>query len=120
MKLLLDEHYAPEIARQLRARGRDVLAVSERPGLVSRSDRLLFAAMADEQRAIATEDIGDFRPLVLEAAARGIDHYGLLCITRRRYPRSRQTLGRVVAALDQFMAAHPETDALRGSERWLP
>ena len=120
MKLLLDEHYAPEIARELRGRGHDVLAVSERAGLVSRSDRLLFAAMAAEQRAITTADVGDFRPLVVEAAARGTDHYGLLCISRRRYPRSRQTTGRLVAALDQFMAAHPKADALRGSERWLP
>lgn len=120
MKLLLDEHYAPEIARQLRARGHDVLAVGERPELVSRPDRLHFAAMAAEQRAIATEDVGDFRPLVVEAAARGTNHYGLLCISRRRYPRSRQTIGRLVAALDQFMAAHPDVDALRGSERWLP
>lgn len=120
MKLLLDEHYTPEIARQLRARGHDVLAVKERPGLVSRSDLLLFAAMAAEKRAIATEDVGDFRPLVIEAAARGTDHYGLLCISRRRYPRSRQAIGLLVEALDRFITAHPRVDALAGSERWLP
>ena len=120
MKLLLDEHYTPEIARELRARGHDVLAVKERPELVSRSDRLLFAAMAAEKRAIATEDVGDFRPLVIEVVARGTDHYGLLCISRRRYPRSRQAIGLLVEALDHFMTAHPRVDALAGSERWLP
>jgi Domain of unknown function (DUF5615) len=28
VKLLLDEHYSPEIARQLRTRGHDVVAVT--------------------------------------------------------------------------------------------
>ncbi len=120
MRLLLDEHYAPEIARQLRARGHDVLAVGECPGLASRSDRLLFAAMPVQQRAIATEDVGDFRPLVMEAAASATDHYGLLCISRRRYPRSWQTIARLVEGLHRFMEAHPKVDALRGSEQWLP
>ncbi len=120
MRLLLDEHYAPEIARQLRARGRDVRAVGECAGLASRSDRLLFVAMPAQQRVIATEDVGDFRPLVMEAAASGTDHYGLLCISRRRYPRSRQTIARLVEALHRFMEALPSADALRGSECWLP
>ncbi len=33
MRLLLDEHCSPEIARQLRTLGHDVVAVAERPDL---------------------------------------------------------------------------------------
>jgi uncharacterized protein with PIN domain len=45
VKLLLDEHYSPAIARQLRILGHDVVAVAERADLVSLSDDgLLFTS----------------------------------------------------------------------------
>lgn len=62
MRLLLDEHLAPEIARRLRSRGHDVDAVAERPELVSLSDGELFARMAVERRAILTNDVPDCAP----------------------------------------------------------
>jgi hypothetical protein len=53
VKLLLDEHYSPAIARQLGTRGHDVVAVAERADLVSLSDDDL-RRMAQERRAIMT------------------------------------------------------------------
>lgn len=112
MRLLLDEHYSPEIARQLRARGHDVVAVGERPGLRGRADRVHFAAMADERRTIVTGNVGDFRPLLAQAGRRGSATAGLVCVSPRRFPRRRSELGRLVAALDRLLRTYPEKDAV--------
>ncbi len=120
LRLLLDEHLSPEIARQLRQRGHDVIAVGERQDLKGRSDRVHFASLPDEQRAIVTRDLADFRPLLTEALRRGSPCYGLICVPHR-FPLSRQAIGRIVKALEALLDAHPESDALmkRGGEIWL-
>lgn len=121
MRLLLDEHYAPEIAEQLRRRGHDVVAVKERPQLIGRSDRVQFSGLPAERRAIVTEDVGDYRPLVASAVRRGQTTFGLLCVNPRRFPRRRGEIGRLVAALDAFLRANPGDDDLvdAGGEAWL-
>lgn len=120
MKLLLDEHLSPEIARQLRARGHDVVAVGERADLRGRSDRVHFASLADEQRAIVTRDLGDFRPLLADAVRRGGKAYGLVCVPGR-FPLSREGISRLVRALDVLLRELPEVDAAiaLGGEIWL-
>ena len=120
MKLLLDEHLSPEIARQLRDRGHDVVSVSDRPGLRGRPDRVHFASLPDEQRAIVTRDLGDFRPLLANALRRGDVTYGLVCVPPR-FPLNRDGIGRLVKALDMLLRAHPEIDAAvdLGGEIWL-
>lgn len=121
MRLLLDEHYAPEIAEQLRRHGHDVVAVKERPHLIGRSDRVQFARLPDERRAIVTEDVGDYRPLLASAVRRGEKTFGLLCVNPRRFPRRRGEIGRLVAALDTVLRANPGDDDLvdAGGEAWL-
>ncbi len=120
MKLLLDEHLSPEIARQLRDRGHDVVAVGERTDLRGHLDRVHFASLPDEQRAIVTRDLGDFRPLLADALRRGSSTYGLVCVPAR-FPLNRDRIGRIVAALDALLRAHPEVDAAvsLGGEIWL-
>lgn len=120
MRLLLDEHLSPEIARQLRARGHDVIAVGERDDLKGRSDRVQFASLPDEQRVIVTRDLGDFRPLLAQALRSGTQAYGLICVPRR-FSLSRKATGRLVRALEALLEAHPEPDAViyRGGEIWL-
>jgi hypothetical protein len=117
---LLDEHLAPEIARQLRTRGHDVVAVAKRRELLGRADRVHFAASPEERRAIVTVDVQDFRPLLASAMRHGARIYGLICLPRR-FPLGRAHLGRVVRALDAFLRAHPGDDDLveRGGEAWL-
>jgi len=120
LKLLLDEHLSPEIARQLRERGHDVVAVGERTDLRGRPDRVHFASLPDEQRAIATRDLADFRPLLAEALRRGSITYGLVCVPAR-FPLNRDGIGRLVAALDVLLKRHPDVDAAIavGGELWL-
>lgn len=121
LRLLLDEHLSPEIARRLRERGHDVIAVGERPGLAGRSDRVHFATAPDQRRAIVTHDLGDFRPLLAAALRRGEPTYGLVCLSRR-FRLSRRNLGRLVSSLDELLQSHPEDDALvrrYGGELWL-
>jgi predicted nuclease of predicted toxin-antitoxin system len=120
LRLLLDEHFSPEIARQLRARGHDVIAVGERDDLRGRSDRVHFASLPDQQRAIVTRDLGDFRPLLAQALRSGTQTYGLVCVPRR-FSLSRKAIGRLVRALDALLASHAAADAAikRGGEIWL-
>lgn len=120
MKLLLDEHLSPEVDRQLRERGHDVIAVGERTDLRGRPDRVHFASLPDEQRAMVTRDLADFRPLLAEALRRGSSTYGLVCVPAR-FPFNRRGIGRLVAALDALLKAHPAVDAAvsLGGEIWL-
>ena len=120
MKLLLDEHLSPEIARQLRERGHDAIAVGERTDLRGRPDRVHFASLPEEQRVIVTRDLADFRPLLAEALRRGTPTHGLVCVPAR-FPLNRDGIGRLVAALDALLQANPEVDAAisLGGEIWL-
>jgi predicted nuclease of predicted toxin-antitoxin system len=120
LKLLLDEHLSPEVARQLRQRGHDAVAVGERNDLRGRPDRVHFASLPEEQRVIVTRDLADFRPLLAEALRRGTPTFGLVCVPAR-FPLNRDGIGRLVAALDALLQANPEVDAAvsLGGEIWL-
>lgn len=120
VRLLLDEHFSPEIARQLRARGHDVIAVKEHPELIGRSDRVHFASMPEQRRAIATQDLGDFRPLLAEAMRVTAKTYGLVCIPAR-VSLSRGAIGQIVESLDRLLQQHPRDEDVinRGGEVWL-
>lgn len=120
VRLLLDEHFSPEIARQLRMRGHDVIAVKEHPELIGRSDRVHFASMPEQRRAIVTQDLGDFRPLLSEAMRAGGKTYGLVCVPAR-VSLSRGAIGQVVASLEQVLREHSGDENLidRGGEVWL-
>lgn len=120
VRLLLDEHFSPEIARQLRARGHDVIAVKEHPELIGRPDRVHFAAMPEQRRAIVTQDLGDFRPLLAQAMRAGTKTFGLVCVPAL-VSLSRKAIGQLVTSLEQLLRAHPHDEDLidRGGEAWL-
>jgi hypothetical protein len=119
VKLLLDEHYSPEIARQLRTRGHDVIAVAARADLVGLSDDELLRRMAQERRAIMTNNVKDFMPLANRATQGGDDHYGLLFTSDKSMPRRSDASGRVVNALDAFLQRHQSADSCRNQVQWL-
>jgi hypothetical protein len=109
--------WSPEIADQLRRRGRDVVAVAERPELRGQPDSVIFATAQAETRAIVTENVADYRALATAAVQRGDSHAGLVLSSNRRFPRHNpRTTGRLVIALEALLAAQPD---LTSCEHWL-
>ncbi|MEA2380302.1 MAG: hypothetical protein QOH72_273 [Solirubrobacteraceae bacterium] len=119
MRLCLDELYSPRIAAELRARGHDAISVHDRPALIGLPDAPLLELMADERRAIVTENAGDFVPIAGRLALEGREHFGLVLTSSAALPRSRNTIGRHVRALDAFLIERPADDALRNQVAWL-
>ncbi len=113
MKLLLDEMYWPALAGQLVARGHDVTAVAADAALAGLSDEELFRAAQLDGRAVVTENVGDFIPIVQEHVATGTPHHGLVLVAPSAFPRDRAnvaaTLGAMVTALDALLEQDPDT-----------
>ena len=119
MKLCLDEHYAVQIATDLRGIGHDVNCVKERPELISLSDSDLLSRMMAERRALLTENVSDFTPLIRQILAAGESHYGIIFSSPRSMPRSRNTIGVFVAALDAVMRRFPNDNDFANTTEWL-
>lgn len=119
LKLLIDEMYPPSIAAQLRGRGHDADAVTERSELRALADRDLFSLAQQQRRAVVTENIADFSLLANDYDRRGAAHFGLVLVSRDRYPRARKaTIGRMVTALERVLDEQPEQNAT-SLRHWL-
>jgi hypothetical protein len=116
VKVLLDEQLSPRIARVLRERGLDVEAVAERTDLPEATDREVMEAAAREDRAVATANVKDFRPIAVERLADGRGHAGLILVSAKR-SLTRDATGSLADAIETLMRAHP--DGIPGAERWL-
>lgn len=114
MKLLLDEMYPSLIARELRARGHDVVSVHESPGSGTPDERVLDHARS-EGRAVVTENIRDYRPLAEALIVAGASHSGLVFTTEKRWRRTDP--GALITALDALLVANPEQKV--DGELWL-
>ena len=119
MRLLLDEHYAQEIAVQLRAVGHDAVTVFER-GLAGSEDEPLLEHASSEDRAILTSNARHFLPVVGRWTASGREHCGLLLTSDKSMPRNSGTIGLYVETLRTLMDANPSPRALANRVRWLP
>lgn len=119
MRLLLDEMYDRAIAEELRARGHDVVAATERPVLRGLGDDALLRAAAAERRVILTENAAHMMPAFEDMLTTGESTSGLLVSSPRSMPRGRETVGLFVRALDRHLAEHPAEDALAGRIAWL-
>lgn len=118
MKLLLDEHYADEIAAGLRTAGQDATTVSER-GLKGTDDEPLLELAASENRALLTNNARDFVPIVKRWATSGQEHCGLILTSDQRMPRSKHATGLCITILRGLMDANPGARALVNQVRWL-
>jgi hypothetical protein len=119
VRLLLDEHYSPKIAKQLRRRGHDVVSVGEHDDLRGLSDVELWNRASAERRALVTDDVADFMPLVRDAAAAGDSHSGVVFTSSSTFPRSAAAVGLFVKALAALLRGRPAEDALAGQVHWL-
>lgn len=101
MKLLLNEMWAAEIARQLRRRGVDAVAATELPSRYRAvSDHDVFERAREDGLTIVTDNVPDFAALVAEAASRGEAHPGVVFAVRPAFDRSHpRIIGRMVSAL---------------------
>jgi predicted nuclease of predicted toxin-antitoxin system len=119
VRLLLDEHFSPEIARQLRSRGHDVVAARERADVHGLADSELLALATVERRAVVTENVADFVELHRTSVVTRQPHHGIIFTSPRQFPRTRRAIGRMVRALDGLLGAHPLDDALTDQTWWL-
>ncbi|CAN5917631.1 hypothetical protein BH23ACT10_BH23ACT10_34690 [soil metagenome] len=118
VKLALDHHYSPTIAHQLRRLGHDVVAAQDRTWQREDDDTLLHLCMT-EDRALLTNNVGDFSLIARRWTGEGRPHAGLIFTSDRSMPRNRDTIGRYVAALDDLLRSHPGTTDLRDQVHWL-
>jgi predicted nuclease of predicted toxin-antitoxin system len=117
VRLLLDEIFSPTIAAELGQLGHDVMAVADRPDLRSKSDPEIFAWASTEKRWLLTENVKDFRPIMLRALSAGAPGCGLLFTSSRAFPRSRKNPGSLIRALDAWLTAGPPAPPV--TESWL-
>lgn len=115
--LLLDEMFSPAIAAALRDRGRAVESVAERVDLRAMTDADLFTWAAAARTWLLTENVKDFRPMLLAAIQAGTPTPGLLFTSSRAFPRTRKHLGPLIEAVHAWLEAGPPEHPL--IEDWL-
>jgi len=104
LKLLVDEHYPPSVAEQLRERGHDAVAVQEEADLRGMLDPDLFAEAQRRNCALLTENTPDYVVLDAEYRGRQLAHWGLVFTSNRTFPRGKaSTVGAWVKALDELL-----------------
>lgn len=106
--------YPSLIARELRARGHDVVSVHESPGSGTSDERVLDHARS-EGRSVLTENVRDYRPLADALLAAGDGHAGVVFTTDKRWPR--HDPGALITALDKLLTSTPEQPV--DAELWL-
>jgi hypothetical protein len=109
--------FSPKIAAALRRREHDVVAVAERVDLRSMTDEELFAWSIADHRWLLTENVKDFRPILLRAMQAGGVAIGLLFTSSRTFPRSPQNPGPLIDALHGWLVTGPPPAPL--TEDWL-
>jgi hypothetical protein len=119
VRLLLDEMLSPQVARALRDRGHDVVAIAERQVWMSYSDDEVIELAREERRAVVTANVRDYRPRSAAAAMPGRPgHFGMVFIPGS-YRITKHDIGRIVRALEAVLAAHASDADLHNQETWL-
>jgi predicted nuclease of predicted toxin-antitoxin system len=118
VRLALDNHYSPSIARLLRDRGHDVVAVVELEWQ-REEDEVLLARCASDVRTLLTNNVADFAVIARTWQMQGRHHAGLLYTSDSSMPRHGGMIGVYVRALDALMKANPASDAFADRVHWL-
>lgn len=106
MRLLLDEHINPEVARQLRRKGYDVVSVEEAQ-MREASDEQLLSFAASQSQALVTYNVRDFRRLLSEWHRAARHHSGIIFVNEKT--ASQKTVGPLVRALKKLLDAAPRS-----------
>ncbi len=117
VQLLLDEMFSPAIATALRDMGHEVIAIAEHGEMRAMSDGEVFAWAASQGRWLLTENVKDFRPLVLHALQAGTTAAGILFTSSRAFQRSRKNPGPLIQELHAWLLSGPPEAPL--GEDWL-
>ena len=118
MKLALDHHYSHAIAIALRGHEHDVIVARERSWETEDDEALLFLC-AQKQRALLTNNVGDFTVIARRWALEGRPHSGLVFTADASMPRTRENVGRYVWALDALLRSNPNDEAFTDRVHWL-
>jgi hypothetical protein len=118
VKLFLDAHLHLPIARLLRDRGHDVVAVLERPDLIGTVDDHVWKTAIAERRTVVTENARDFVPATRATDAAGLAHPGLVLVSPKTVMRSRDATGFLVEALHRLATTNPG-DAFSDRVTWI-
>ena len=118
MKLAIDHHYPTAIVEQLQMMGHDAVAAIER-GWHREPDEALLALCVAEQRALLSNNVGDFMIIVRSWAVRGQQHSGLVFTSDTSLPRTHATIGRYVKLIDAFLSENPKPDDFVDRIHWL-
>src|SRR4051794_17209635 len=102
-RLVLDEMFSPAIAAALRDLGHDVIAVAERGDLRAMTDEEVLGRATSQGRWLLTENVKDFRPILIRALQGDSAVTGILCTSGRAFPRSRKNPGPLIHALDTWL-----------------
>jgi Domain of unknown function (DUF5615) len=107
VKLLLDEMISAVVAEQLRARERDVEAVSEHRELRGLPDAEVLDYAQRVKRSLVTYNRHDFLELDRRFRGQGRAHSGIVILNPKRFPQGASSVGPLVTSLNQLIAAGP-------------
>jgi hypothetical protein len=102
--LLLDEMFSDDIARQLRAKGYDVMSVVADPALAGLPDEQVLAYATTQTRALVTANVKDFVPLDGRYRAAGQSHAGLILVSTKTFPQNRGFPSSITASLAALLS----------------
>jgi uncharacterized protein with PIN domain len=110
LKIYLNENLSWKIAKALREYGYDVVS-SHEAGMNSEEDDMQFEFAISEQRAVLTNNFGDFVRLYDEYATLGKEHYGVILTTKC-------TVGEIVKRLKNLLKCIT-AEEMKNQIRWL-
>ena len=102
--LLLDEMFPQTMADQLCAKGHDVRAVVTTPMFAGLPDEEILIGAAEAGRALVTANVKDFMPIDARYRALGRGHAGLIMVSTKTFPQTRNYLPVIVNALNALLA----------------
>jgi hypothetical protein len=113
LRLLTDEHIAPEISHRLTVLGFDVVCVRDR-GLLHQEDWELMRWCVDHQYAICTRNRRHFERQHRDFRSRGELHNGILILDIEWTPEE------ICWALRQYLESGPDPALLVNQVKYIP